>query len=136
MPKDYVSGAAFRRWVAEMCDQFDNNKLSTYVLNGNTTYVYLRSKIGKARCNPTDTRNEEIGIAYAWARCTGQQEYYNEEDIEKPEIGDWVLVKFADNSAYRFKLMAEGVDNYCFKDHSGHLIVRYKDRVKSMTKTV
>ena len=132
--KNYVSGAAFRRWVARMCTQFDNNDNAvTWTVNG-TTYAYLRSKVGKARCNPSDKWDDEIGIAYAWARCTGQQEYYNIEDTYNPVAGDRVKVRFINDRFYLWTFIAEGVDNYCFKREDGHLECYYKDRIKNITK--
>ena len=109
--KKYISGAAFEKWVKRMCRQFDDNKLSTYVINGDTLYVYLRSKAGKAKRNPKDTWKEDIGIAYAWARCTGQPEYYVKE-VYTPKIGDFVNVDFVCGSTAYLKFIAEGVDNY------------------------
>ena len=130
--KKYISGVAFRRWVARMCTQFDNNDNAvTWTVNG-TTYAYLRSKVGKARHNPNDEWDSEIGIAYAWARCTGQQEYYNEEDRYQPVAGDCVNVKFINDRIYLLTFVAEGVDNYCFRRADGHLECYYKDRIKSI----
>ena len=100
----------------------------------NCAYVYLRSKVGIAKCNSSDTWNENIGIAYAWARCTGQQEYYNLEDVYKPIAGDRVNVKFINDKIYFWTFVAEGVDNYCFRQGDGHLECYYKDRIKSITK--
>ena len=130
--KNYVSGAAFRRWVARMCTQFENNDNTVSCVVNGTTYVYLRSKVGKARCNPNDKWDSDIGIAYAWARCTGQQEYYNIEDVYNPVAGDLVNVKFINNRIYLWTFVAEGVDNYCFRRADGHLECYYKDRIKSI----
>lgn len=131
--KNYVSGAAFRRWVARMCTQFENNDNAVACVVNGTTYTYLRSKVGKARCNPNDKWDNEIGVAYAWARCTGQQEYYNIEDIYNPVAGDRVSVKFINDRIYFWTFVAEGVDNYCFRRGDGHLECYYKDRIKSIT---
>lgn len=129
--KNYVSGAAFRRWVARMCTQFDNNDNAvTWTVNG-TTYAYLRSKVGKARCNPNDKWDSDIGIAYAWARCTGQQEYYNIEDTYQPVAGDKVMVIFKNGDVRPMIFVAESCDNYCFRFLANdHLICFDKDRVK------
>ena len=91
--KNYISKDAFRRWVRAMHRQFvENAQAITTCING-TTYVYLRSKVGVARRNPNDTADPQVGIAYAWARCTGQPVYYEEEEelftIEEC-VGKWV----------------------------------------------
>ena len=133
--KNYISGAAFRRWVARMNSEFDNSEEAMcYHYKGNTMYVYLRSKVSKARCNPSDKWDSAIGVAYAWARCTGQQEYYNLEDVYKPIAGDRINVKFINDRIYLWTFVAEGVDNYCFRTGDGHLECYYKDRIKSITK--
>jgi hypothetical protein len=132
--KNYISKESFRRWVRAMHKQFvENSQAITTSING-TTYVYLRSKVGVARRNPNDNPDPQVGIAYAWARCTGQQEYYNLEDVYKPIAGDRVNVRFINDRNYFWTFVAEGVDNYCFRRGDGHLECYYKDRIKSITK--
>ena len=117
-----------------MFTQFDNNENSMVNVIGNTTYVYLRSKVGKAKLNSKDRWNAKIGIAYAWARCTGQPEYYNEIDLPKynPYFGETINIKFINGRIYKFKFIAEGVDNYCFKTLDGHLETYYKNKIVRM----
>ena len=132
--KNYVSEFAFREWVRTMCEQFCQNKSNSVWYGNGYTYVCLRSKVGVAKCNPADEWDREIGIAYAWARCTGQPEYYNLKDVYKPIAGDLVNVKFINNRIYLWTFVAEGVDDYCFRRGDGHLECYYKDRIKSITK--
>ena len=135
--KKYLPGTAFRQWVEQMYDECSANPYSKYSLIGNTTYVYLRSKVGKAKCHPNDKQDAYTGIAYAWARCTGQEEYYNKEDAYKFMLGNFVDVTLISGTKGRYlKFIAEGVDNYCFKLRSGHLEVYDKNRIKNITLSV
>lgn len=132
--KNYISKEGFRKWVKTMCDQFYQNKSNSVWYGNGYTYVCLRSKIGVAKCNPADEWDKEIGIAYAWARCTGQPVYYMEEVKYVPIPGDRVNVKFINDKIHLWTFVAEGVDNYCFRWSDGHLVCYYKDRIKSITK--
>ena len=127
--KNYVSKIRFREWVRTMHKQFVNSgQAITTSING-TTYVYLREKVGVAKCNPNDIFDPQIGIAYAWARCTGQPVYYEKEETYKPWAGEWVNVRTVNNSTRILVYITEGIDNYCFKTRDGHLILIDKDRI-------
>ena len=132
--KNYISKDAFRRWVRAMHRQFvENGQAITTCING-TTYVYLRSKVGVARRNPNDTANPQVGIAYAWARCTGQPVYYEKEEKKYiPKAGEWVCVNTVNDKTRVLMFIIEGVDNYCFVMRGGHLTLIDKDRVVSIT---
>jgi hypothetical protein len=109
----------------------ENSQAVTISING-ATYVYLRSKVGVARCNPTDIFKPNIGIAYAWARCTGQPVYYEKEEYI-PKAGEWVIVTTVNKLRLLLKYIADGVDNYCFRAGNGHLMLIDKDKVTSIT---
>ena len=127
--KNYISKEGFRKWVEAMYNQFMESRAAVRT-NKNYTYVYLRSKVGTAKCNSTDEWSNRIGIAYAWARCTGQPEYYEKEEKKYiPNTGEWVGVKTVDGKVRNLMYIYEGVDNYCFKIPCGHLILIDKDRV-------
>jgi hypothetical protein len=128
--KNYVSKAKFRKWVRAMHRQFvENGQAITTCING-TVYVYLRSKVGFAKCSPNDTFEINIGIAYAWARCTGQPVYYEEEEKRyTPKAGEWVSVNTGNKGNHYLRYISEGIDNYCFKLPNGHLILIDKDRI-------
>lgn len=131
--KNYVSETYFRMWVRAMYDQFmESNAVVQYYKN--YTYVYLRSKVGTAKCNSNDTFENRIGIAYAWARCTGQPEYYKKKKKYTPKVDEWVYIK-TKNSKIRIlvKYITEGIDNYCFKEGCGKLVLINKNEIISIS---
>lgn len=79
--RKYVTAKEFDAWVERMYEEFLESRAITEEY-GRSTYVYLRSKTGKATRCEQDKNNFRIGIAYAFARCTGQDEYY----IKDPNI--------------------------------------------------
>ena len=137
--KNYVSTTTFRRWVERMVREYENNSDAVSSFIGDTTYVYLKSQVGKSKRNENDTNDYDIAIAYAWARCTGQQECYDEKDKPKDKTkipfisGDYVNVTFANGRIFLLKFVAEGVDNYCFRQLDGHLETYYKNCIKDIT---
>lgn len=127
--KNYVSEVNFRKWIRAMYDQFMESRAVVQTWE-NYTYVYLRSKVGTAKCNSTDKWDSKTGIAYAWARCTGQPVYYEkEEKVYIPKAGEWVYINTTDGKTRYLIYICEGIDNYCFKTRSGHLTLIDKDRV-------
>ena len=131
--KNYVSKDAFRKWVRAMHNQFMESRAVVQTCK-NYTYVYLRSKVGVAKCNPTDEWNNRTGIAYAWARCTGQPVYYEKEEKRYiPKAGEWVCVNTVNDTTRILMFIIEGIDNYCFSSRSGHLILIDKDKVVNIT---
>ena len=134
LTKNYVSDAAFRKWVTKMNDQFNLNKDSGVCVRDEYTYVYLRSRVGVSKRNSTmDEWDSSIGIAYAWARCTGQSEYYVKNYVPKP--GEYVTIrkkKGGLSSVLRF--VAEGTDEYCFRMGDGSLTLIDKSEVLEFIK--
>ena len=128
--KNYISTTKFRQWVRTMHEQFvDNGRAITTCING-VVYVYLRSKVGSAKCSPDDTFDYDVGVAYAWARCTGQPVYYEKEEKSYiPKAGEWVYVNTVDGKTRYLMYICEGVDNYCFKMRCGRLTLIDKDKV-------
>ena len=134
--KNYIAKDAFRRWVGAMHTQFVQNRDAVVLTKKNCTYVYLRSKVGVARKSPNDKNNDVIGIAYAWARCTGQPVYYEKEEKRyTPKAGEWVYVKTR-NSKTRIllKYIVEGIDSYCFKECCGQLALIDKDKIAEISR--
>jgi len=132
--KNYISKDAFRKWVRAMHRQFVQNEDAIVRTKKNCTYVYLRSKVGVARKSPNDKNNDVVGIAYAWARCTGQPVYYEKEEKRyTPKVGEWVIVNTTNDVPLVLMYVVEGMDNYCFAMRGGHLILIDKERVINIT---
>jgi hypothetical protein len=132
--KNYISKDAFRKWVRAMHQQFVQNRDAIVCTKKNCTYVYLRSKVGIARKSPNDKNNDVIGIAYAWARCTGQPIYYEKEQKRyTPKAGEWVCVNTVNDVTRVLMFIIEGIDNYCFSSRSGHLVLIDKDKMINIT---
>ena len=131
--KNYVTKTGFRNWVKKMVEQFESNDNAGVYSKNDFTYVFLRGKVGISKCNSKDGWDNDIGLAYAWARCTGQPEYYINSYVLTP--GDWVYIHTKNDKRTRYLIfISEGIDNYCFKMRNGNLTLIAKSNITNIEK--
>ena len=116
MAKIFVSQEDFNLWVARKTRDYlaeAKHKQVQFTIVGDYTYVCDKNgNVGKAKCSPNDFKNVSIGIAYAYARLNGQDEYYVRQEY-KPNTGE-ICYYCLTNSTMRFKVRYITEDDYSY----------------------